>query len=372
MLCKKFITILFISACFVRESIAQDACELVLVQATEEFNAGHLTGISAMLKDCLDKNQSRDWRQRAYLLLAETYLLLEDPIGAEESYLNVLRANPEYVTDQSRDPIDLVYLSGKFTSTPIFSFHGYAGPNITPVRVINDVRIGGELFTDEKYTVRAGWQVGAGIDFNYNDYLSASADINFSQVSFKQTTTSLFGIGKDITEFIDHESWLTVPIAVKYGESQGKLRRYGYVGYSFNYLLGDKADIEIRNRDAGDETGELLSFDKSVSNVSLINNRSKYNSSFFVGGGLKYKYKLDYFYFDLRYSFGMKNVADPDDRYSTVTDGLPFPYVDDDFRIDNLAFSVGYIHPFYKPRKLKKARTKSVLRKIEKEDDATN
>jgi len=33
---------------------------------------------------------------------------------------------------------------------------------------------------------------------------------------------------------------------------------------------------------------------------------------------------------------------------------------------------VGYIHPFYKPRKLQKARTKSVLRKIEKEDNETN
>jgi hypothetical protein len=48
---------------------------------------------------------------------------------------------------------------------------------------------------------------------------------------------------------------------------------------------------------------------------------------------------------------------------------LPLPYVDDDFRIDNLAISVGYVHPLYKPRKLKKARTKSVLRKIQKNEE---
>jgi hypothetical protein len=374
MLCKKIIAISLIVASFSKVSFAQDECELILTQATEEFNAGHLTGIAAMLKDCLDKNQRRDWRQRAYLLLAETYLLLEDPIGAEQSYLNVLRANPEYLTDQSRDPIDLVYLSGKFTATPIFSFHGYAGPNITPVRVIHDVHIGGEPYTKEDYSVRTGWQVGAGGEYNYNDFLSASLGANFSRTTFKQTTTNLFGMEKDIIEFTDRQNWLSLPISIKYTHPKGKWRRYGYVGFSVNYLMSDKADVVINNRDsrAGSETDEKTSFDKTVSNINLIDYRNRFNSSFFIGGGVKYKYKLDYFYLDLRYNFGMKNVAEPDSRYTTNTLGLPYPYVDDDFRIDNLAFSVGYIHPFYKPRKLQKARTKSVLRKIEKEDNADN
>ncbi|HMG90448.1 MAG TPA: porin family protein [Chryseolinea sp.] len=374
MLCKRIIAILVIVASCSKVTLAQDECELILTQATEEFNAGHLTSIAAMLKDCLDKNQRRDWRQRAYLLLAETYLLLEDPANAEQSYLNVLRANPEYITDPSRDPIDLVYLSGKFTATPIFSFHGYAGPNITPVRVIHDVHSGGEPYAKEDYSVRLGWQVGAGAEYNYNDYLSGTLGANFSRTTFKQTTTNLFGMDKDIIEFVDRQNWLTVPISVKYTQPKGKWRRYGYVGLSFNYLMSDNADIEINNRDAkaDSETEERTSFDKSISNVNLIDYRNRFNYSFFIGGGVKYKYKLDYFYFDLRYTFGMKNVANPEDRYNSLTLGLPYPYIDDDFRIDNLAFSVGYIRPFYKPRKLQKARTKSVLRKIEKEDNETN
>ena len=374
MLCKKIITTLLIVASFSKMTLAQDECELILAQATEEFNAGHLSVIPAMLKECLDKNQGRDYRQRAYLLLAETYLLLEDAANAEKSYLSVLRANPEYITDPSRDPIDLVYLSGKFTATPIFSFYGYAGPNITPVRVIHDVSIGGESYTNQRYTVRAGWQAGIGAEYNYNDNLSATLGGNFTKTSFKHTTTNLFGVDKDIIEFIDNQNWLTFPISVKYAQAKGKWRRYGYVGYSFNFLMSDKADIEINNRDAraDDDSGERTSFDKSISNVNLIDYRNKFNSSFFLGGGVKYKAGLDYFFLDLRYSFGIKNVANPDSRFNTSTIALPYPYVDDDFRIDNLAISIGYIHPFYKPRKLQKARTKSVLRKIEKEDNADN
>ncbi|MBA4054656.1 MAG: hypothetical protein C0490_08090, partial [Marivirga sp.] len=261
-------------------------------------------------------------------------------------------------------------------ATPIFSFHVYAGPNVSPVRVIHNVRIGGELYTKESYSIKAlGWHFGAGLDFNYNDYLSASAGLNFSLTKFNHRTTDLFGVNKDVVEFFDRQSWAQIPISIKYCQSQGKLRRYGYVGISINYLLTDRADIELKNRDSKDgEPGseDFSTFDKSISNLSLINSRERLNGSFFIGGGLKYKYKLDYFYVDLRYAFGIKNVVDTENRFSSVSEGLPYPYVDDDFRLDNLAISVGYIHPLYKPRKLKKARTKSVLRKIEKEDNATN
>src|SRR5918993_3413909 len=137
---RKLVILLF--ACFAMSlaARAQDECEVILTQATEEFNAGHLSGIPAMLKDCIEKNNNRAWRQRAFLLLAETYLLLEDPIGAEQSYLNVLWANPEFVTDEARDPMDLVYLSRKFTATPIFAWHAFLGPNTSIARVIHDVR----------------------------------------------------------------------------------------------------------------------------------------------------------------------------------------------------------------------------------------
>jgi hypothetical protein len=354
----------------------------MLSQATEEFNAGHLYGIPAMLKDCVEKNHNREWRQRAYLLLAETYLLLEDPIGAEQSYLNVLWANPEYVTDEKRDPIDLVYLSRKFTTTPIFAWHAFLGPNTSIARVIHDVRPGGETYTNEKYRLRMGWQAGGGLDFNYNDYLSASVDATFQQSTFKHETNNLFGIGKDIVTFVDKQTWISLPFAIKLSEAKGKLRAYTYAGYAFNFLLLNRADVEINNRDeqlpTDDSTVpddpnapmEYTSFDKPISNINLGGNRSSQNSSLFLGVGLKYKYKLDFFYIDARYSFGLKNVADINNRFSSTQDGLPFPYVDDDFRLDNLAISVGYIHPLYKPRKLKKARTKSVLRKIEKDDRA--
>jgi hypothetical protein len=41
-----------------------------------------------------------------------------------------------------------------------------------------------------------------------------------------------------------------------------------------------------------------------------------------------------------------------------------YHYVGDVFRMDNISLSVGFIHPIYDPRKVRKARTKSVSRSI--------
>src|SRR3954463_16202373 len=91
-----------------------DDCGVTLTAAVDEFNAGHFNAIPALLNECMDKF-TREQRERANMLLTQTYLLLDDPIGAEHSYLAGLKANPEFLADENRDQIDVVYLSKKFT-----------------------------------------------------------------------------------------------------------------------------------------------------------------------------------------------------------------------------------------------------------------
>src|SRR5688500_9141155 len=94
----------------VRAMAQTEDCESTLNRAEDEFYAGHFYIIPAMLSNCLSEF-TKEQQQRAYLLLSETYLLLDDPIGAKQSYLQLLNANPEFQTDTSTHPIDLIYLS---------------------------------------------------------------------------------------------------------------------------------------------------------------------------------------------------------------------------------------------------------------------
>src|SRR5258708_1919531 len=109
---KRLLAGFFLIGQFTIASAQNIECEQTLDQASNEFNAGHFYGIPSLLKSCIEKNAFTNEQQvRAYLLLCQTYLIIDDPIAAEDSYLKLLKADPEYVATDEKDPIDVVFLS---------------------------------------------------------------------------------------------------------------------------------------------------------------------------------------------------------------------------------------------------------------------
>jgi len=364
---KLFLALLFSVGAMQVQGQGLEECELVLNQATEEFNAGHLYGIPAMLHDCLSKNHRPAWRQRAYVLLAETYLLLDDPIGAENSYLEILRANPEFVTDAGRDPIDLVYLGSRYTATPIFSIYGHLGVNVSPISTITP-RTTFVGTGEGDYSLRPGFNVGLGLEYHYDENISAAAEGNFLITAYQYKQSGIFG--RDNISVLDRQNWVKVPLMVRFSDAIGKYRPYGYVGYSLDLLLADKATITYSDRNFTD--GRIIPDERESPVMKFKPKRNFLNSSFIVGGGVKYKLGLEYAFVDLRYSIGMTNLVKVEntiERNNPEDPVFVWGYVDNLFRLNNLSLTVGYIHPLYKPRKLKRARSRSVLQKIKKESN---
>ncbi len=365
---------------------AQDGCEVTLNIAEEEFNTGHFHGVPELLSPCLGTGQSRDWRQRAYLLLTETYLLLDNPIEAKNSYLKVLQANPEYAPNAGQDPIDLVYFSSKFTAAPIFSLFGYAGANISQVTVLKNVDAvtSNPLATqtiNKKYSTRLGYQFGGGLEWHYDENFSATAELNYLHSSYKKITNYISE--RDQLEVLDKQNWIRLPVAIKFSDHIGRYRPYGYLGLSFDFLRSDKAIVTTVNNDLKSDGSPVSQPPAESPLQDWTSRRYKTNQSFFFGGGMKFKVGLNYFFADARYSIGMRNLVNPEgaiydysigDKTSdafldTGNDSFQRAHVDDIFRMNNLIVSFGYIHPLYKPRELKRAKTKSILRRIKKQDD---
>jgi len=348
----------------------KDDCEQVLNHALEEFNAGHFYGIPAMLKSCIDNGFTREQNQRAYLLLAETYLLIDDPIAAEDSYLKLLKANPEFVTDDARDPIDVVYLSKKFTASPIFSFYGSIGPNVTVTRVIHPINTFSDQNLKDKFIIKPGVQICLGADYNFNEKISFSAGLQYMFTGYEHLIYNING--RDQQDMYDKQNWLNIPLSVKYSfNNLGRFKPYAYIGYSTNFLLADKAIIKNSDRNVTQDGNESVQ-ESTSPNLDLTYKRNLWNRSAFIGGGVRKKLGLDYVFADLRYSFGLRNITNTKRNYSENNTDQDFEllmlygHVDDYLRLDNLSISIGYIHPLYKPRKLKTARTSSLARKIRK------
>src|ERR1041385_7121720 len=145
-------------------------CLTALSHAESEFSAGRFYGIPAMLEDCLKRNRfSNEEKVRVYMLLTQVYLLTDDHAAADNSYLQLLNANPEFVPSDL-DPIDVIYLSKKFTSTPIFTPHFKAGGNISNQSIIYTQNT---ISTPDSTRVRnialPGWTIGGGVEWNVND-----------------------------------------------------------------------------------------------------------------------------------------------------------------------------------------------------------
>lgn len=361
----------FLVSCSLTSGFAQNTdCLQTLARANDEFTAGRFFGIPALLKSCLDNGFTNEQKVQAYQLLTQAYLILDDPIAAEDSYLKLLKADPEFVASPDKDPIDIVYLSKKFTATPIFTPHFRVGTNVSFVRTIYEVNTEGYPVS-RKNNIRPGFSAGVGLDWNINDNISIAGELNFGSKSFKATRSAIST--DDIQESIERQTWLDVPLYVKYRDDFGKIRPFGYAGFAFNFLFSSKVELRTENRSPLlSETGSQVTTEGP--NEKIGYKRNLLNRSLLIGGGTYYKIGRDFLFADVRYMAGMTNLADENEIYYNKDGSLAstigrYRWVGDYFRLDNLSFSIGYVKPIYNPRKIKKANTKKVLREINKGDN---
>lgn len=338
-------------------------CEQILIQADDEFNAGRYYGIPALLKPCLDGGFSNEQKVRAYLLLTQAYLILDDPIAADDCYLKLLRADPEYVANPSRDPIDVYYLSKKFIATPVFTPHLRGGFNTSFVKLLYDNNTSGAP-VDSKTLYRIGVQAGAGIDWNINNHWSLCGEANFSYKAFAQDKRTFFDA--DEGRYVERQNWFDFPLYIKYSDDSGKIRPFGYAGVAINLLFTARGVNWIYTDQFPDGSKKEATGPTEV----ITYKRNKINQSLVIGGGAKYKIGRDFVYADLRYMIGVNNLANPEKIYynqdGEFDPGISFYNdVSDFFRLDNLSISMGYIHPIYNPRKKTKPRLKGLFKKNE-------
>ncbi len=334
-------------------------CEQSLAQATAEFEAGRFYSISNILKPCLEKGFTKEQRVRAYLLLTQAYLVLDDPISAEDSYLKLLKADPEYIANPSHDPIDVYYLSKKFTTTPIFTPHFHAGGNISVPRIIHSVSTNPAPDVISK-NLKVGYQFGAALDWNIDSRWSLSIGADYSFKNFKTNFSNINGA--DTKTFIANQDWIDVPIYLKYSIDTGRIRPFVYAGLAANILFGSKLSpvyLDVNGATQIPSTGP---------DESLTFKMNTFNRSFLFGGGVRVKQGINFFYVDVRYMAGMSNVVNPKLNYYDANGNFDpnltkYSYVSDLYRLDNFLISVGFVKPIYDPRKKRKAVT-SLMEKI--------
>ena len=163
---------------------------------------------------------------------------------------------------------------------------------------------------------------------------------------------------------VEKQNWFDIPMYVKYADDSGKIRPFGYAGMAVNLLLSSRGPDWLLKNNSSDGSSK----EASGATENLTSKRNFINRSLVIGGGFKRKIGKDFVYVDLRYMAGLTNLTKEKNNYYDKDGNLDisvakYAYASDLFRLDNMALSVGYIHPIYNPRKKKKPRLSNLLKK---------
>jgi len=168
-----------------------DDCETTISVALEEYNAGRFYAVPEIVAPCFDKF-SNEQKQRVFMLLTQTYLLLDDQYAARDSYLKLLTANPEFLTDTALHAMDVIYLSKKFTASPIVSWYGRGGTNATIFRSLAEQTTIGSPGSISRYDYQPGILFGGGLDYQIIDRISVRAGLTFQTLAYTKNVSNFF------------------------------------------------------------------------------------------------------------------------------------------------------------------------------------
>ena len=324
----------------------QDNCAEALKKAQRSYNEGIIEKVESLLKPCMENGFDTEQKLQALKLIMLANIYDEKVEQAEENMLKFLEIEPEYEVNPSSDPEEFATLFSTFKTSPLWSFGIIAGTNFLSIRQLeefgtyNTQDIDFNEFERFNFSFHLG---GRGNRYLANN-LEVQLEVLYEQDKFKYSVVQNFF--KVLQE--ETQTYITVPLSFTYDFMEvKKFKPFVRVGASMSYLLDANAELTLEYLDDSPNNDEESSTD-------LKDQRNTITTSVFGGIGVKYKVKRAYFVFDARYRYGLNNVVNEDKRYDSGSDNFDrifrLQQVDDDFGIDKVSISVGYIRNLYKPR----------------------
>lgn len=155
---------------------------------------------------------------------------------------------------------------------------------------MDNSKLSGDKYERTKYKPKTGFILGITIDTHINDIISLSIQPGIINTGSRiQVPDTIQNEYKDSVSI--SVSYFRLPVYVKI-QSKSK-RLYFFSGLNFGYGLSLKVDNDIEEVDISDEL-------------------KKFNMSLDFGIGYRIPIKKSGLYFELRYSQGLLNVANPD------------------------------------------------------------
>ena len=336
--------------CFVTVGFlqAQD-CAKKLEQAQIAYKDGKIEMIPELLDSqgsrCLDGNGlTNNEKTNAYRLLALTYLYLNERPKAEEMMRRFLVLNPEYKINSSVDPPEFAELHATFRTHPVFLIGAKLGGNVIGVNVMKTFSVDKSDIARGEYLSRLGYQAGVTLELPLNNKMTIVGEAYLASrtYEFKDVLLNFANL-----TFRENQTWIDIPVLFKYYFTETKVRPFIQVGPSINLLFGSSANakrIDIVDSETQREV--------SGPAISLKEQRNLFNFGVSGGGGFRFDKLIGNgsLLLEVRYNYALNNIVKTENRTKNHELIYDYGYIDNDFKVNNISFSMGYIIPIYNPK----------------------
>ncbi len=334
---------------------AQDECEARIALAESLFEQGRLFQLADTLAYCLSREQLRDMRRSSkrqmLSLLAETNQYLNRFEAAQQNLIDLRDADPFYRLN-TQIP-ELEYLEESVITYPVTAFTLYGGVHLVSDPVIIKVfELAGVEILEEGYERQAddpfGWHAGLQVGFSLGtSNFDLSTGLAISRISYRYNGLYANAEAPDgqrlnaEVSFRERHWWGHIPIFLslnlipKDRIVRARFIPYVYAGGQVDLLRRKSAAIVEANTrfEDGQEVGFFDDF-------SLEDQRLGLNGSLLAGAGARWHFERLYLQADIRFSHTLQSLVDGENRVNPeLVESLN--YIDDDFRLNNLLFTVG-------------------------------
>jgi len=327
---------------FSDSAFSQRNCSQKLKDAETTYKNGRLNEVPVLIKGCLSNGFNKDELIQAYRLLTLTYIYLDDQRKAEQAVLSLIRIAPDYKINTMRDPTEFIALFKSFRTVPVFIPSIKIGVNNSWPRVNETYLTDSPSLAAPAYKTGIGYQIEIALEIPIIDHISVEAGLHMSGKKF--TSTSTFNDFQLLT-LTERQSWLDIPVLAKYKYELNKIHVFVVGGPTVSLLYKTKGTIERKNT-----SGVPNAITTTVDMMKLRNNIA---FGGMIGGGALYKLGKGYAIGEIRYHHLFSEITK-----NTALDTNPmlpyeYGYLDDNFSMSDISFSVGYAYPIYSPKKIK-------------------
>ena len=333
-------------------------CAQTLRLAVSTYEQGRLNEVPGILEKCLSLGGANGFtkqeRVTALRILTLAYIYQEEPEEADKTMLALLNTDHFFEINENVDPAEFTALYKTFRTKPIYSVGGKFGGNGSFPTPTNNFFVGSDAARNGEYSTGYNIQLGGVFEKtlfekkNPASRWTAAPEIMFLQNKFSYaneelTTNDVNGDPNARLEAEFSQTRLDLNLLLQYKLKDHYLNPYISFGPALSYLLSASGQFQTQFPTIGTAvTGP---------SIDLKDNFQSIDYALIASAGLKFKFGEVYLTADIRYKYGFTNQIDEEARTNPEA-AFDFGAISNDFRQSNLMINLGFIYPYFNPKKL--------------------